>query len=202
MERETAESVPPSSAHTMLNVSALAAISTATALAVAFYMWRRRRHPPCPVFIFVDNDVHSRGPYMEYVKAVLPTVPRFGGRYLCRQGKVAVMSGSNDKDWNFSTTVLLEFPTVESARSWLDDVTMAPLHAARQRNAKSRMLLVSGVPGTVAKGSSANAYVLVDNVVHNAEAYGDYIRGVTPTVAEHGGRYVGATGCQSARSPT
>ena len=44
-------------------------------------------------FLFVANDVHSNAvePYMDYVRAVVPTVPTFGGRYLCRQGAIHVV---------------------------------------------------------------------------------------------------------------
>lgn len=172
--------------------------------------------PSQSVFLFVDNEVRSDAvaPYLEYVGSVMPTVSRFGGRYLCRQGPLHVVpsphgfgagrggrsaveagvgggggdgcggsgggSGAgedaDDDWWRFSTAVMIEFPSRDEADAWIHDQdTMAPLHLARKTHAKSRMLVVEGLPGTWceerADCPAGSAYVLVDNVVRDAEGY-------------------------------
>lgn len=172
--------------------------------------------PSQSVFLFVDNEVRSDAvaPYLEYVGSVMPTVSRFGGRYLCRQGPLHVVpsphgfgagrggrsaveagvgggggdgcggsgggSGAgedaDDDWWRFSTAVMIEFPSRDEADAWIHDQdTMAPLHLARKTHAKSRMLVVEGLPGTWceerADCPAGSAYILVDNVVRDAEGY-------------------------------
>jgi hypothetical protein len=57
------------------------------------------------VFLFVDNEVRASAveSYMDYVRKVVPTVPEFGGKYLCRQGPMHVvpsppLPSGDDKD--------------------------------------------------------------------------------------------------------
>ena len=176
--------------------------STAAAIAAAYYVLRRRLEQQinalAPAFLFVDNVVQDKPPYLEYVKAVVPTVAQFGGRYLCRQGKCSVVSDvrgpqCGDRAWAFETTVLLEFPSLAHGRSWVNDrATMALLHAARKRHATSRMLIAEGVPGAWERTDrlSGSAYVLVDDAVRTPEAYAEYVKGVAPTVVEFGGSYL------------
>ena len=124
-----------------------AAIGVAAAAYFALCRRRWKLHARVPVFVFVDNKVHDPQRYFgEYVKAVIPTVKQFGGRYLCCPGKATTIVKHQDDEWNFETTILLEFPTMEHARRWIDDEeTMAPLHAARKRYATTRMLIAEGV---------------------------------------------------------
>lgn len=173
--------------------------ATAAAIAAACYVLRRRRERlrRSNVFIFVDNVIHNRPAYLEYVRAVVPTLAQFGGRYLTRQGECSVVSDCGDRNWAFETTVLLEFPSLAHARRWVDDTsTMAPLHAERKRHATSRMLIVEGVRGgwERAHGLIGSAYVLMDDAVHAPEAYAEYVDGVAPTVAVLGGRYLSQGG--------
>ena len=173
--------------------------SAAAAIAAACYVlrWRHERRRRSNVFIFVDNVVHNRPPYLEYVRAVVPTLAQFGGRYLTRQGECSVVSDCGDSNWAFETTVLLEFPSLAHARRWVDDTsTMAPLHAARKRHATSRMLIIEGVRGAWERAHSliGSAYVLMDDAVHTPEAYAEYVDGVAPIVAELGGRYLSRGG--------
>jgi hypothetical protein len=88
----------------------------------------------------------------------------------------AATNAADDDWWRFSTAVLIEFPTRDKANKWVHDKdTMAPLHTARQTHAKSRMLAMEGLPGTWceerADCPAGSAYILVDNVVRDAESY-------------------------------
>ena len=81
-----------------------------------------------------------------------------------------------DDWWRFSTAVLIEFPSRDAAERWMHEKeTMAPLHAARKTHAKSRMMVAEGLSGTWCEERDdcpgGSAYILVDNVVRDAEPY-------------------------------
>jgi uncharacterized protein (DUF1330 family) len=94
---------------------------------------------------YVINDMVVTDPaLLEDYKQLSPaTVARHGGRFLARGGRVESIEG----DWSPARIVVIEFPSVEQARAWLDSPDYAPARALRQRAAVSRLIVVEGVAG-------------------------------------------------------
>jgi uncharacterized protein (DUF1330 family) len=92
-------------------------------------------------YVLVNNHVHDPGDYARYIEEVAPTVVEYGGRYLVRGGAAEPINSQ----WLWSRVVLVEFPSLDAARRWIDDDAMAPLHAMRNRHARSEMVILQGV---------------------------------------------------------
>lgn len=66
---------------------------------------------------------------------------RHGGRFLARGGRIEALEG----DWLPKRLVILEFPSVEQARAWVESSDYAPARQLRQRASRSRLIVVEGV---------------------------------------------------------
>lgn len=93
------------------------------------------------VYVVVDNEVHDKETYAEYVKAIAPSVVEFGGRYLVRGGKVL----ASDSSWQPQRLVMIAFADIAAANAWLDAPHLQQLHAQRRSAALSRMVVIEGV---------------------------------------------------------
>ena len=65
---------------------------------------------------------------------------KYGGKYIVRGGKTEVLEG----DWIPKRIVVLEFPTMERAKEWLNCEEYREPRKLRHRTAKTNMLLVEG----------------------------------------------------------
>jgi len=64
--------------------------------------------------LIAAETIHDEAVFAEYRKQVVPTVEPFGGRFIARGGKLTVLEGQ----WEHPRTVIIEFPTRESAEAW------------------------------------------------------------------------------------
>ena len=92
-------------------------------------------------YIILDIEVTDPAGYEEYKKLGPPTVSLYGGKYIARGGQSANLEG----DWHPSRIVLLEFPSVEQARAWIDSPEYAPARALRHKYANSKTIIVEGL---------------------------------------------------------
>ncbi len=93
------------------------------------------------VYLIVEVEVTDPTEYAEYIKLVPPTIVAFGSRYLVRGGHAELLEG----DYPPKRMVVLEFPSTERARAWLESPEYRPVHDIRHRAAGTRMVLVEGV---------------------------------------------------------
>jgi uncharacterized protein (DUF1330 family) len=93
-------------------------------------------------YVIVDIDIHDPAGYEEYKRQADATVSAYGGRYIVRGGKTEVFEGS----WSPKRLVVLEFPSVERARAWLDSPEYGAIKGVRHRTATSRMVAVERYP--------------------------------------------------------
>lgn len=93
---------------------------------------------------YVVNDMEITDPVVfERYRALSPaTVALYGGRFLARGGATQVLEG----DWSPRRLVILEFPSAEQARAWIDSPEYAPARALRQASARSNLILTEGIP--------------------------------------------------------
>jgi uncharacterized protein (DUF1330 family) len=92
-------------------------------------------------YVIVDIEVIDPEGYKEYIKLAPGTVALFDGRYLARGGRNETLEG----DWQARRLVILEFPSMERAREWLDSPEYAPARALRHQYAKTNMVAVESV---------------------------------------------------------
>ena len=92
-------------------------------------------------YIFVSVEIHDPVRYEDYRKSVLPTIEKFGGRFIVRGGKMEVLEGN----WPQRRIVIVEFPFAEIARKWWNSPEYAAPKALRQATSHTDMILVEGV---------------------------------------------------------
>jgi uncharacterized protein (DUF1330 family) len=85
-----------------------------------------------------NMDVFQKD-YAAHVQAVDP----FGGRYLVRGGRNVGVEGDPPK----GRIVISVFDSFEKAPAWRDSVEYKKILPVREREAKSRMYIVEGLPG-------------------------------------------------------
>ena len=91
-------------------------------------------------YVIVDIEVTDPEGYKEYVKVAPATVAQFGGRYIARGGANETLEG----EWRANRLVILEFPSIEQAKTWLTSSEYAPARALRHKYAHTNMVVVEG----------------------------------------------------------
>ncbi|TVP51451.1 MAG: DUF1330 domain-containing protein [Mongoliibacter sp.] len=91
-----------------------------------------------PALVIVEVSIHNPELYEEYKKHTLGTIEKFGGRFLVR----GVKNESLEGDWNPERLVILEFPNVDTAKSWWSSPEYSKIKTIRYEAAKSKMLVV------------------------------------------------------------
>jgi uncharacterized protein (DUF1330 family) len=92
---------------------------------------------------YVIVDVHVTDPvgYADYKELATATVPLYGGKYIARGGKTETLEG----EWDIDRLVILEFPSMEQAKTWLNSPEYAPARALRHKYASTKMVVIEGV---------------------------------------------------------
>ncbi len=93
-------------------------------------------------YIIADVEVFDPAKYEEYKKLTPQAIAKHGGRFLARGGQSAVLEG----DWRPGRVVLIEFPTMEAARSFYTSVEYTAARRARAgATKKMNMIAFEGV---------------------------------------------------------
>ena len=92
-------------------------------------------------YVIVDIDVTDPAGYEEYKLLAPPTVEAHGGRYIARGGRAEKLEG----DWEPKRLVILEFPSLERAKQWLDSTEYREVKKLRHAHARSNMVVVEGL---------------------------------------------------------
>jgi uncharacterized protein (DUF1330 family) len=92
-------------------------------------------------YIIVEIDVQDPAGYEEYKKQASATVEAKGGKYIVRGGRSEVLEG----DWQPKRIVVLEFPSMERAKEWLNCAEYREPRKIRHRTAKTNMIVVEGM---------------------------------------------------------
>lgn len=92
-------------------------------------------------YVIVDIDVTNPEGYAEYKSLAPAAVALYGGKYIARGGQTETLEG----DWQPKRLVILQFPSIEQAKAWLNSPEYAPARALRHRYAKSTMVVIEGM---------------------------------------------------------
>jgi uncharacterized protein (DUF1330 family) len=94
-----------------------------------------------PAYILVDCEVTDPQRYEAY-KALAPAaIARYGGRYLVRGGETVKLEGN----WTPKRVVVLEFPTLEAAKTFYDSPEYRTARDARAGAANMNLVAVAGL---------------------------------------------------------
>jgi uncharacterized protein (DUF1330 family) len=92
-------------------------------------------------YVIVDVDVKDVTGYAAYKELAQGTIPLYGGKYIARGGKTETFEGG----WQPNRLVILEFPSMDQARAWIDSPEYAPARALRHKYANSKMVAIEGL---------------------------------------------------------
>ena len=94
-----------------------------------------------PAYVIARINVTDAEKYEGY-KALSPgAIAAYGGKFLARGGDVTVLEGEAED----RRVVILEFPTVEQAKTFYDSPEYLEARAARAGAAEGQYLLVEGL---------------------------------------------------------
>jgi uncharacterized protein (DUF1330 family) len=91
-------------------------------------------------YVIGNVDIADPAAYEEYRKLALPTIAKYGGRYLVRGGPAESVEGV----WDPKRLVVLEFESVERAKQWYNSEEYRPAKRIRHRAARTDLLIVQG----------------------------------------------------------
>ena len=92
-------------------------------------------------YLIADVDVTNPGLFAEYRELTLPTVEKYGGRYLIRGGDSEVLEGDSVPH----RTVVIEFDSVERAKEWNHSEEYADAKKMRIEATNTNLIVVEGV---------------------------------------------------------
>jgi len=92
-------------------------------------------------YVFVEIAVTNPEAYEGYKAAVAPMVAAAGGRYLVRGGKSEAREGTPPA----GRVVILEYPSFEAAKAFLESPEYQAIIHLRTDNTVSRLMIVEGV---------------------------------------------------------
>ena len=96
-----------------------------------------------PAYVIVEMNVIEPTAYEAYKAAAAPTVAQYGGRYIVRGGALETLEG----DWQPSRVVLLEFDSMEQAKTWVQSAEYQAAKRHRQGATSTfNAVLVEGAP--------------------------------------------------------
>ena len=91
-------------------------------------------------YVIAQIDVQDTGAYETYKSMAPAAISAYGG-YIARGGAQEILEGEND----LPRTVILEFPDMDTARTWYNSPEYGAAKAAREGAARTRFLLVDGL---------------------------------------------------------
>ena len=118
-------------------------------------------------YVIADTKVLDPEGYEEYKAAARPIVERFGGEYLARGGELRV---EDDDLWSPHRLVVIAFPDLSAATTFLDSDEYAPIKQLRHRYAESTLTVVDGVSSAETSAAPAERRIEVQRAIAAAPA--------------------------------
>ncbi|GAC1566458.1 MAG: DUF1330 domain-containing protein [Ktedonobacteraceae bacterium] len=92
-------------------------------------------------YIVADIDIKDPDEYQKYAQLTAGTLELYGGKFLVRGGQPETIEG----DWKAKRVVILEFPSVEQAKTWYNSPEYTAIMGMRHRSTISNIIIVHGV---------------------------------------------------------
>jgi uncharacterized protein (DUF1330 family) len=91
-------------------------------------------------YLIAVETVHDEAMFAEYRKHVIATLEAFGGRFVARGGKLTVLEG----EWQHPRTVIIEFPSRESAEGWYKSADYQKIVDLRLKSTSGNLVILDG----------------------------------------------------------
>jgi uncharacterized protein (DUF1330 family) len=91
-------------------------------------------------YIIVDVRIEDPIRYEDYKKLTPASLVPYEGKFIVRGGQAETLEGS----WKPGRIVVLEFPSMEKAKTWWSSEGYAPAKALRKSASTTEMIVVEG----------------------------------------------------------
>lgn len=92
-------------------------------------------------FLISDVSVRNAEAFQIYRTRAADSIVKYGGQYLARGGDVQALEGT----WSPRTIIIVEFPSVEQARTWYRSPEYALALQVRDTALSRNLILVDGI---------------------------------------------------------
>jgi uncharacterized protein (DUF1330 family) len=92
-------------------------------------------------YVLLDITVSDADQFARYRELAPSAIAAYGGKYLARGGATEVLEGPQAPN----RIVILEFPTIERAKQWLDSPEYRVARAIRHAAATTNAFVVQGL---------------------------------------------------------
>ena len=93
-----------------------------------------------PVYLIAQLNIHDRAKYAEYGAGFMEIFSRYEGRLLSVHESPEPLEG----EWNYTRTVLLEFPSEAKAKAWYHSEDYQRLAQHRFASSNANLVLIKG----------------------------------------------------------
>lgn len=135
-----------------------------------------------PAYMIIAIDVRDPSRMAEYAGGTQPLLEAAGARVLAATNGITVEDGA----WARGRIAVLEFPSMESARSFWTADAYAPLKALREAISTSDVVLVEGAQDERVGEEDGAHYLLGASTMLNAGWVEEYMQKVPPISARFG----------------
>ncbi len=92
-------------------------------------------------YLIADVEITDESLYAQFRERMTPTLEAYSGRFIARGGEIEVFDGS----WDPKRLAIVEFDSMEQARSWLASPEFKELDGIRTGSSNINLVLVEGV---------------------------------------------------------
>lgn len=98
-----------------------------------------------PAYLIADINVLDEDAFAAQREQVEATLVRYNGRFLVRGGRAENLEG----EWRPGRMGIIEFPSMEAARSWWNSPEYEEIKRLRKANGEIKMIIAEGITSNV-----------------------------------------------------
>lgn len=91
-------------------------------------------------FLILDIEIHDLNVFRKYASEIPAFVEKHSGQYIVLGGETETIEGN----WIPQRLVVIEFPSKENAKGFLNDSDAQSIFALRHKSTTSKLVLVEG----------------------------------------------------------
>ena len=91
-------------------------------------------------YLIAQINIINEEPYKEYVKQTSTIVKKYEGEFIVRGGNFKNVLGN----WNYARTVIIKFPSYETALNWYHSDEYKPVRKIREENSEGNVIIIEG----------------------------------------------------------
>ena len=91
-------------------------------------------------YLIAQINIINEEPYKEYIKQTSTIVKKYEGEFIVRGGNFKNVLGN----WDYARTVIIKFPSYETALNWYHSDEYKPVRKIREENSEGNVIIIEG----------------------------------------------------------